>query len=304
MAAVRAHPVAVFFNALPGWLMMAAGLAVLGACLLFPVWQENQQLQWRLNLMRQQADRLAQLDRDYQRFHEAIVQRDPILLQRLAFYHLRLKPTDADLLLPVQPLTPDWSTVSLQRNLAAPSAVAAPPLPVETLLSTHIPTALDVPPPPPAPDTLLMRLTIGDLRPVGLSLGLVIVYLGLVWPREERTPARATHSYHDLDPNMPTEALDAEFDQAIAEDLLVAELDEDEAEADDAEEVDEAGDADELEGAADELDEEELDEADELDEAEDELADELEDEAGDDDEDIDDDEDANDDEPSPRRSAA
>lgn len=286
MAAVRAHPVAVFFNALPGWLMMTSGLAVLGACLLFPVWQENQQLQWRLNLMRQQADRLAQLDRDYQRFHEAIAERDPILLQRLAFYHLRLKPTDADLLLPVQPLTPDWSTVSLQRNLATPSAVAAPPLPVETLLSTHIPTALDVPPPPPAPDTLLMRLTIGDLRPVGLSLGLIIVYLGLVWPREERTPARATHSYHDLDPNMPTEALDAEFDQAIAEDLLVAELDEDEAEtADDADEVEEVDEADEL----DEVDDDELDEA---------ASDELEDEAGDDDQD------ADDDEPTPRRSAA
>jgi hypothetical protein len=77
---------------LPGWLMLFGGVALLACTILLPPWLETRELNWQREVMALQADRLAQQERNYRQFHEALAADEPAVITRLAFVHLRLKP--------------------------------------------------------------------------------------------------------------------------------------------------------------------------------------------------------------------
>jgi hypothetical protein len=94
-----------FVNALPGWLLLLAGLSLLALMLLTPVWMSCQQLAWQHQLMGRQVEQLAAQKQRYQQFNAALARDDPVLIERLAYTHLRLKPVDKAFLTTPGPIT-------------------------------------------------------------------------------------------------------------------------------------------------------------------------------------------------------
>ena len=77
------------------WLLFLGGFVMLGAAVLVPSWHTARQLAVQCSVLRHQAEHMAAQEEAYDRFHKALVQRHPVLLQRLAFHHLSLKPVGA-----------------------------------------------------------------------------------------------------------------------------------------------------------------------------------------------------------------
>lgn len=78
---------------LPGWMLMVSGIVLLAAAVLIPAWMETRELDWQRRVMEVQIEQLHQQEQRYRGFLEAVESDDPIVLQRLAFSQLHLKPT-------------------------------------------------------------------------------------------------------------------------------------------------------------------------------------------------------------------
>jgi len=97
MAATQTTPFSRFMDGLPGWLCLVGGAVLLGLFTLTPQWLACREAAWHRDLMRLQAASLdAQLQR-YQQFHLALAEDDPVVIERLAFSELRLKPAGQEL---------------------------------------------------------------------------------------------------------------------------------------------------------------------------------------------------------------
>ncbi len=79
-------------------MLLACGMTLLNVTMLVPAWLQCRQLNWQRQVMRLQVERLEQQDQRYQQFQQALEEDDPVLLERLAFSHLRLKPTGCETL--------------------------------------------------------------------------------------------------------------------------------------------------------------------------------------------------------------
>jgi hypothetical protein len=77
---------------LPGWMLMLSGAALLAAAVLIPAWMETRELDWQRRVMEVQVEQLHQQEQLYRGFLEAVESDDPVVLQRLAFSQLHLKP--------------------------------------------------------------------------------------------------------------------------------------------------------------------------------------------------------------------
>jgi hypothetical protein len=84
-----------FFERLPGWMFLVSGLTLLGFVVITPAWQESRELEHQKEVLQLQTDRIAEQAQAYENFQTAMKNDDPVLLERLAFYHLRLKPVGA-----------------------------------------------------------------------------------------------------------------------------------------------------------------------------------------------------------------
>ena len=143
---------------LPGWLFLAAGLALLALVLLTPAWLNHRDLAWQRDLMRLQVQQMERQAQRYADFHDALAAEEPVLLQRLALMQLGLTPADK---------TPLWMG---GRDSAAVDAWLAQPLPR---------VGVDVPAPRPI-DSRLTRLTTGLPRTLLITAALACVLAG-VW---------------------------------------------------------------------------------------------------------------------------
>ncbi len=161
----------------PSWVMLLAGIVTVAATLLVGPYLENRQLDWQRQVIQQRATVHDSQRQAYDRMLVALKSDDPILLQRLAYHYLRLKPTGARLLTPTNP------TTNL-RAATTPSPTLAPLGERVTTIETWM--AQGMPPPPvlPAPQTTLdarlVRLTTGPLRPMVAAAGALAIALGLV----------------------------------------------------------------------------------------------------------------------------
>lgn len=86
------------FGVLPDWMFLASGLALLSLALVTPNWLACGELAKQRDLMRLQAERLSDQKARYQEFYDSLAVDDPVLLERLAFTQLGLKPVGKQVL--------------------------------------------------------------------------------------------------------------------------------------------------------------------------------------------------------------
>lgn len=169
---------------LPGWMLMLCGLAIVGAALLIPPWLEVRQLAWQKQVMELQATQLETQAHTYERFREALASDDPVLLERLAFVHLRVKPVG------VEPLA-----VPVLRGGGA--GILEPSASIDAWLHTPLPReGVDYRPYQPI-QSRLVRLTTGLSRLVLLGAGLCFVAAGLMatpWPDDSHLRPELRHA--------------------------------------------------------------------------------------------------------------
>jgi hypothetical protein len=179
-------------DALPGWVCVAGGAVLLAMFALTPQWLMCRDVAWHRDLMRQQAAALeAQLDR-YRQFHLALVEDDPILLERLAFAELRRKPAGHELYDPdpgiflayQQHLLPDEGevvTVGAAPPLSLPGSIHAwlrVPMPV---------VGQDIEPLPPL-ESHLTRISTGPFRLIAVIGAIGVMAMGVML--QVKDPAR------------------------------------------------------------------------------------------------------------------
>jgi len=143
----------------PGWIYLLSGLAVLSASLLLPPWLECRELAWRRDVMRQRLERLRDVREAYEDIQLAAERNDPVVLQRLAFEVLRVKPVGATLL--------------------EAEAARRPPRPIEAWVD---PPPVREPAYEPVRSTLV-RSTTGVKRYLAAAAGLMLIVGGLASSR-------------------------------------------------------------------------------------------------------------------------
>lgn len=146
-----------------GWLLLLTGCAVMSMTLLAPAWVDVRQLADQRNALDNDLRRIHAQVGNYIAFTQAIQDGDPILLQRLAWHQLHLKPAGA---IPLDGLGPADQLMSQTPDQWLRPVVYEP--------------APDIAPLPPLPDTRFTRLILGPARPWVLALGAWLVLFGLL----------------------------------------------------------------------------------------------------------------------------
>lgn len=147
------------------WMFLGAGVVILSLATLLPASLENQKLAHDREVLRRQAQALAQRRHDYQRFADTLAGDDPVLLQRLAFHYLRLKPAGTT---PVFGLTPG-------------SHPACQPQTVDHWLDQPIPAVgAGLPPFSPARSRLTRALSSVPQQWAATGLGVLLISLALI----------------------------------------------------------------------------------------------------------------------------
>ena len=183
---LRPHPLETLLTALAGWLPVLAGGALLGMTLITPEWVGWRELLWQRDMLRLQAEGLETQRASYSAFHEALAADDPVLLERLAYTHLRYKPADKQLLDGVGEGYGDGEVVAVGYSpvtgmQTTPATGSSGSEVIESWLSTPQPViGQDIPAYRPM-NTRLVRLTRGPSRYLLLLVGLICLVAGL-WP--------------------------------------------------------------------------------------------------------------------------
>lgn len=152
------HHVQHLLAHLPGWLFLAAGLGIVSLTVLMPARQDLVQLKDKLNLMQNQARQMGLQESAYQRFHLALRTDDPIVLRRMAYHQLHLKPAGSD-------------------SFEDPARVSAT---IASLLNTPMPAHQL--PQVGRRQSRLVRLTCGPQRLGVLAAGILCICAGLMLP--------------------------------------------------------------------------------------------------------------------------
>lgn len=171
-----------------GWLFVLVGCAAIAAAALIPAYFETLDVKQARETETIKAEMIADERQRYVDFHEALVDDDPVLIERLAMTELRLKPVgtevaqrdEADPLALVTEASPS----AMRRAMAGQSRMRS----IENELSRPdlkrqavIDVQIDRP-----RDTRLILAATGEYRPLLAGFGALLVLMGL-WPR--RAPA-------------------------------------------------------------------------------------------------------------------
>lgn len=166
------------------WGFVLVGLASIAAAALFPAYLETLDLQDQRGVLEARAQSLSEEHERYARFHNALVDDDPVLIERLALTELRLRPVGTgvvgagprDLAAVIDSPNPD--AIRQQADLWTDQGS------VEHWLSRP-----DLRPVEPAPaarprQTRLLSYATGENRPWLAGFGALMLLLGL-WPRRQ-----------------------------------------------------------------------------------------------------------------------
>jgi hypothetical protein len=165
---------------LPDWMFLAAGLTLLSLALVTPNWLSCEALARQRDLMRLQAERLRDQRERYETFFQALVDHDPIVLERLAFTQLGLKPVGKQVLSGNPSGTGGDTESRRQAELLATSAS------VDQWLIEPLPQpGVDVPLYQPS-DTRLIRLTANPMLRAGLFAAAIACLAAGLWPSAPR----------------------------------------------------------------------------------------------------------------------
>lgn len=176
----RRYPLETLLAALSGWLPLLAGMSLLAMTLITPTWMGWRELVWQRDMLRLQAQGLAQQKQSYVQFHDALSADDPVLLERLAFTHLRYKPVGKHLL--DSPVTDDpGPAVTVRWSGDHAYAPADRSQMIEGWLAAPQPVVgKDIAPLRPI-NSKLTRLTAGSNAVVLIAVALLCLIAGL-WP--------------------------------------------------------------------------------------------------------------------------
>jgi hypothetical protein len=164
----------------PGWLFLLVGLTLVAIAVLTPGWLDCRRLAWQHALMQAQAQAMERQAQRYAQFHQALKHEDPVLLERLAYVQLRLKPADTRLVRPSEPGSPR-SAIPGGGEQAQPATPAEPArLPIARWLHEPLPQAGQEIAPYQPPQSRLTRLATGDSRFALLAAGLLCGVGGLL----------------------------------------------------------------------------------------------------------------------------
>jgi len=145
---------------LPGWMFLASGIALMGMAVLTQPWLDCRQLQWQHDIMQLQASQLAKQKQAYGQFHQALKSQNLVLLERLAYHQMRLKPAGSRTLTPIK----------LGQNQT-----------IEGWLHTPLPrVGIDYPALDPA-RSKLVRISTGSTRLPLMAVGILSVTAALLW---------------------------------------------------------------------------------------------------------------------------
>jgi hypothetical protein len=200
-------PLETLLTALAGWLPVLGGMTLLAMVLITPSWMGWRELLWQRDMLRLQAESLAEQRVTYETFNEALVADDPVLLERLAFTHLRYKPTGKRLLEGVSPengadVVSVWASEGelVEGRSGLSGTVGGGEIIEHWLASPQPMVGRDIAPLRPI-NTRLTRLTSGPSRYVLMAVALICLLAGL-WPEREETRDEAEIKQATLGPAM------------------------------------------------------------------------------------------------------
>ncbi len=143
---------------LGGWLMLLLGFIIIAATVFAPPFIDNLKLQAQNDVLRRQADILQLRHQNYLAFNRAVERGEPVLIQRIAWQQLHLKPVGTE---PLE--RPDPRNVSKSIDAWMDPPISGIPL---TAVTT--------------PDTRLVRLLTGKTRPWVLAFGGWLLLMGAI----------------------------------------------------------------------------------------------------------------------------
>lgn len=175
-----------------GWVFVVVGVAAIAASALIPAYLDTLDTREQRKLIEAKAQQLRDERERYRDFHLALSADDPILLERLAFTQLRLKPvgTDTADFGPIDPAavidSPDPDAIrqvamQWRSSQSVEYWLSRPDLKQQAQLAVEIERPRD---------TRLIRTATGEYRPFVAGFGALVLLFG-VWPR--RGPANNTN---------------------------------------------------------------------------------------------------------------
>jgi hypothetical protein len=147
-----------------GWMLLLSGFFIVAVTVLAPAWMDLKRIEAEVAVLDRQQQTLEMRHINTQAFVRAVERDDPILMQRLVWHHLNLKPEGAEPVelsitqesRPSPPPIEQWVRPNLGPVDGAAAAVA------------------------PYPDSRLVRLTTGPTRAWTLAFGGWLILLGLL----------------------------------------------------------------------------------------------------------------------------
>ena len=163
-------------RALPGWLCLLGGLALIALAVLTPAWVSSRSLAQQHQVMAAKARRAEARVERREQFLAALDRGEPLLLERLAYLELRLRPADKrPLLMRGRASQPE---PLLSPVMAKPREATAQLVPAGRFAHRPPPTRLAKQ--SAVPETRLTRLTTGHSRWWLLAAGVLCAVGGLL----------------------------------------------------------------------------------------------------------------------------
>lgn len=167
-----------------GWLFILVGCAAIAAAALIPAYFETLDVKQARETEAIKAQMLADERQRYIDFHQALIDDDPVLIERLAMTELRVKPVGTDVAQHASAdplaLVVESSPVAIRHALAGQSQMRS----IENELSRpdlKQQAVIDVQIDRPRQTRLIVAAT-GQYQPILAGVGALLVLLGL-WPR-------------------------------------------------------------------------------------------------------------------------
>jgi len=201
-----------------GWGSLFIGGVLVAMVMLVPPALELHYAQWERDWIQACARTQQEQVESYEQFASALASNDPVLLQRLAHHHLRLKPVNAELVrltddqLAFAFHTGQASTSSQSAGSTASDSNSKAPLIEQWLHKSYPVVGIDHPAYEP-PDHMAIRLATGPKRLILLALGGMFLLCGLMLPG----PAPIITANTEEDDNHDDDD-DGEFVHAVIDD--------------------------------------------------------------------------------------
>lgn len=200
MPAKLSYAVNAVLRRAPGWLLILGGVALVAIAVLAPAYRQCQRMTWQKRSMQRHAAELARLKAAYADTEIAMADHDPILLGRLAFRYMHMKPLQSlvlsdirrDTLDPRHVVPAELAALGLEPVHAPQHADHRPNYATPTP-SSQI-TALGRYPPMPETRSYLVTLTTGVNRLIALAVGVLYVFAGLTFDGRPRAEPEHTRS--------------------------------------------------------------------------------------------------------------